>query len=433
MTGIHYAALQRDLRGALVRYALVQGLAAPFVFLWAVGAGLFLIVWWLPALALGWTAVAAVFGAAMVVGSLRSSDAVARALGFVVERRLPARPISSRRLQTDVQRSQTLFVQVALRVSTIESGQGEDPNLRALVCAAYEMVALLVEAAKVAERAGGAECPLATPVLRELTATSRALELLEAQKGNLERGFTLGLARQAVEVLARMQDGVYVRESVGPGGPAADSWNIDDLRPEPSYEAIPAELRDGFARLRSGFSRLKLEPGQKALRQLADQYSRLLPVLERKKETDPLALAQVPQLAEETLRQGLSVLSDALDLAQAIYSPERERMEREVATLEADIASLRDNEREAARREMKEETLASHLERLEIMKGHELHVEELLHQSGRCEASLDRTRMEIAALKADGSSASVSAVTQALRKTIDQARSVQEEMKRLGL
>ena len=41
-------------------------------------------------------------------------------------------------------------------------------------------------------------------------------------------------------------------------------------------------------------------------------------------------------------------------------------------------------------------------------------------------------RIELAALKADNVDASVNSVTQALQKTITQAKEVQEELKKLG-
>ncbi len=59
-------------------------------------------------------------------------------------------------------------------------------------------------------------------------------------------------------------------------------------------------------------------------------------------------------------------------------------------------------------------------------------VEELLHQANRCEASLGKTRIELAALKADASEIGVSAIIETLSKTIDRAREVQEELKQMG-
>jgi hypothetical protein len=161
--------------------------------------------------------------------------------------------------------------------------------------------------------------------------------------------------------------------------------------------------------------------------------ARLQPLLERRKDTDPLAVEQVPQLAEETLRQGVSVLVDALELAQAVQSTERERLRLEVRELEAEIAAIEGNEREAARVVLKKDTLASHRERLEIMDQNGIKVEELLHQGERCEASLGRARMDLAAMKVENAATGLTSVTETLRRTIEQARSVQQELRALGL
>ena len=76
--------------------------------------------------------------------------------------------------------------------------------------------------------------------------------------------------------------------------------------------------------------------------------------------------------------------------------------------------------------------MASHKERLDMIKQQELRVDKLLYQCDRCEASLHRTRIELASLKTESSETSVSAVTETLQRTINQAKEVQEELKRLG-
>ena len=191
----------------------------------------------------------------------------------------------------------------------------------------------------------------------------------------------------------------------------------------------PEEMRKA---LKKGFSRVNSDAGLTVLQELVREYEQLLPVLDRRKETDPLSVAHIPSLVEGTYRQGRSVLEDALELTQAIYLPDAERLEAEVARLELEIETLSGDETQGARVKMREEMLASHRELLDMIEKEQLRVDELLHQSHRCEASLRRTRIELAALRADSSGTSVNAVTETLKKTIKQARGVQEEMKRLG-
>jgi len=193
-----------------------------------------------------------------------------------------------------------------------------------------------------------------------------------------------------------------------------------------------AELEQLLVDLDTGFSSVKSAEGLKATRELIYEYEQLQPVLDREKETDPLSVAHIPGLAEGTYRQGLSVLADVLELQRVTHSPDRERLETKTAELEEEIESSRGDETQAEQLGIKEATIASHKERLDMMKELDLRAEKLLYQCERCEASLHRTRIELASLRAEGSETSVSAVTETLEKTINQAREVQEELRRLG-
>ena len=181
-----------------------------------------------------------------------------------------------------------------------------------------------------------------------------------------------------------------------------------------------------------GFSRVNSAEGLKALQELVDEYEQLQPALARGRETDPMAVAHIPGLAEETYRQGLGVLSGCVDLMREIKSPNNEKLRAEVVELEAQIRSLQGDEAQADRLRILEATMASHKGRLDLIDGQQLRVDGLLHQSDSCEASLHRTRIELAALKADNVEASVSTVTDALQRTINQAKEVQEELRKLG-
>ncbi len=192
------------------------------------------------------------------------------------------------------------------------------------------------------------------------------------------------------------------------------------------------DLEQSREDLQTGFSRVNSVEGLKALQELVHEYEQLQPVLGRGKETDPLAIAHIPALAEETYRRGLSVLAGCVDLMREIHSPNNEKLGEEAGELEREIEALKSDETQAERLKILETTLASHKERLDLVKEQRLRVDGLLQQSDSCEASLHRTRIELAALKADNVDASVNSVTQALQKTITQAKEVQEELKKLG-
>jgi hypothetical protein len=95
------------------------------------------------------------------------------------------------------------------------------------------------------------------------------------------------------------------------------------------------------------------------------------------------------------------------------------------------LAALPSEDEAFGPRHLREERLQSHGERLRDIRDKEFRLDELLHQCGRCEASLDRTRAEVASLKGESSELMVTAVTDTLRRTVDLARGVQSELKRL--
>ena len=192
------------------------------------------------------------------------------------------------------------------------------------------------------------------------------------------------------------------------------------------------ELQRLREEIQTGFSRVNSVEGLKALQELVHEYEQLQPVLDRGRETDPMAVAHVPGLAEETYRQGLGVLVGCLDLMRETRSPNNKKLEAEVGEVETEIESMKGDETQGERLRILEATVASHKERLDLIKQQELRVDGLLHQSDSCEASLHRTRIELAALRADNVDASISTVTDTLERTINQAKEVREELRRLG-
>ena len=193
-----------------------------------------------------------------------------------------------------------------------------------------------------------------------------------------------------------------------------------------------AEVRQRREALQAGFSGIGSAEGLKALTELANEYEELEPALGHQRDTDPLSMSIVPSLAEETYRQGLSVRSDALELMRASNTPGAERLEREIAELEGEAEALKGDQSQVERLRIREDTLASHRQRLEMLGRLQLRVDQLLYQAYRCEASLHCTRIELAAIRTGSSETSVDSVTETLRRTIRRAKEVQDELRRLG-
>ena len=207
---------------------------------------------------------------------------------------------------------------------------------------------------------------------------------------------------------------------------------ITELRDRAQRAKEKADMKQLREATQSGLSKINSSKGLKAMEELVYEYKELQHVLDHKKETDPLSFAHIPILAEETYRQGLSVLADVLEIAYVIHSSDKERLGKEKEKLEREIESLEADRTQEALVRIKKATVVSHKERLDMIKQQELRVDKLLYQCDRCEASLHRTRIELASLKTESSETSVSAVTETLQKTINQAKEVQEELKRLG-
>jgi hypothetical protein len=184
--------------------------------------------------------------------------------------------------------------------------------------------------------------------------------------------------------------------------------------------------------VQTGFSQIHFAEGLWALKGLVYEHEQLRHVLERKVDIGLLSTAHLSDLAEETYRQGLRVLADVLAIDQVILSSDKERLEEAIAALEREIRALEESDAEGSLAKIKRATMASHRERFDMIGRQELRVGKLLYQCDRCEASLHRTRIELAALKRESSEMSISAVTETLQATICQAREVQEELRKLG-
>ncbi len=193
-----------------------------------------------------------------------------------------------------------------------------------------------------------------------------------------------------------------------------------------------AELERLRGKLEQGFPSLEFPKGNRALQGLEEEYSKLRLVLEDRQEATPLSIVSLPALAGETYNRGLSVLSDALELMIAIHSPDRKRLEEEIEELQREAESSRGDESQRVLTLIREDTLASHRQRLAMLDQLQLRIDQLLHLAGRCEASLHRTRIELAAIRAGSLEDSIDSAVEALQETVRRAQEVQEELRRLG-
>ena len=204
------------------------------------------------------------------------------------------------------------------------------------------------------------------------------------------------------------------------------------LQDQIQTEKNDADIKHLIAAVRTGFKKTNTTDGLNALIDLVHEYQKILQVVEYKKEIDPLALVHIPTLVEETFSQGLSVLSDALELSKIIHQSDRCNLEKKLNATEKEIKSLHLHEAQSPLLEIKKASAESYKERLKMIDQQALRYSVLLYQCTRCETSLHKTRVELTVLKTENSERRISAVNETLRVTIKQAQEIQEEFKRLS-
>ena len=184
--------------------------------------------------------------------------------------------------------------------------------------------------------------------------------------------------------------------------------------------------------LKLGFAAAQSTDGAQALERLTAEYHQLEPTLARDAGVS-FATLQVPGLATEAYRRGLSVLVDGLELTTTANSPGPDRLKAEMATLERELAELERAGGAQQRLALRRQALESHRERLRMLDDLQIRLDQLFHQARQCEAALHRTRINLAALRLNADSGpSVESAVRALQRTIEQARTVQDEVRRLG-
>jgi len=173
-----------------------------------------------------------------------------------------------------------------------------------------------------------------------------------------------------------------------------------------------------------------------SLVQLISEYEQLQTALSQQRATDPLSTSLIPGMAEETCRRGLGVLSDALELMQIFQTPGRTsvrfKLEKQIAGLVKDIQALKSNPDQVEIIKVKKESLIFCKKRLDMLNQLQLHIEQLLYHAQRCEAALQTTRVELAAVRAGSSKSSVDSVIEVLQERINQVKEVQDELTKMG-
>ena len=207
---------------------------------------------------------------------------------------------------------------------------------------------------------------------------------------------------------------------------------LADLQEEERKELVTTDLVTKKTKLESGFGQISCEEGLKELRELTNEYRELLEFLSRGTESRLISNDQIFGLASETYGQGLNMLSCALESLRVIRSAGIEGLAEEIADIEKEIERLRRQGPGQARMiTIKEETLASHKERIAKAKELELNAARFFSQSDKCEAVLQQTRLDLNMLGVDESEEKAKQVTERLQRIIEFAKGVEQELRRV--
>ncbi len=394
-----YSELDRDMRSERMRLTLWRGPVVPLASIGIPGAAFLALVLSEPLLAIVAAAADFLIAVLYVGTTLPSAQTFVSALRALLDKRLPASQILGAQAQAAFERTAEQFIAVAVRARSLDKKHGPSDLLHRALAAAFGMMAMQYEAA-VRDGTFAGNGDIAGEVLREMEAMARLLDVMDDAPSSERAALELQIAREAEAALAR----VSITES----------------------QRIQRELQKEF-------TRLKEENGLKALRQLAAQYDLLQPLLDQKKDSDPIALAQAPTMVQQTFQEGLGALSGALTLAQAIQDTNAEDLKAELKEAEREIASLEGDPLKTERRRMAEDRRQRRLELLDHLEKQQLGFARLLDGCDKCKLALSLTRLDLADIQARRSEQYAGTVIERLKAAIAQAKAVQEEMNNLGL
>ena len=185
--------------------------------------------------------------------------------------------------------------------------------------------------------------------------------------------------------------------------------------------------------MRAGFTEKGSAEGVKVVDRLVTEFEQIEQLTRTWPQSSLVSISQIRALTEQTFQQGLNVLNSLLYLLPTADSSDREGLATDIQALEQEMENLKENGTDAAWLEIRNSRLSALRRQLELMSGQDLQAEEVLLKANLIEGALSRTRIELAALRAESAEGSQNAVSEALQRTIDQAKEVLDEMRTLGL
>jgi len=162
--------------------------------------------------------------------------------------------------------------------------------------------------------------------------------------------------------------------------------------------------------------------GVQQVRELRQAYGQLRAFLEERLAQDRghgLQLRRLLVLAEDTFREGVAILRQGLNLVRALASVDRDGLERELATWQA----------EGGQSSTRITRIAAHEERLALCAEQEEAIERLLAESEILEAALQKTYLEAAKLESPEALFARGRTASELERAVEAARRVEDRLR----
>src|SRR5439155_12771550 len=128
-----YEALQREIARRMLSYTFIRGQGGPLALLWALGVGVFVVIWPLPEFAALWTLAWLVFAALIVRDYLRSPRARAAVSRDFLATRFPNDRISEARHRDAIRQSVDVFHELLAKLAEIKRSPRLDEEVIDLV------------------------------------------------------------------------------------------------------------------------------------------------------------------------------------------------------------------------------------------------------------------------------------------------------------
>jgi hypothetical protein len=162
--------------------------------------------------------------------------------------------------------------------------------------------------------------------------------------------------------------------------------------------------------------------GIQQVRELRQAYGQLRAFLEERLAEDGghgLQLRRLLVLAEDTFREGVIILRQALNLVRSLASVDREGIARELAAWQA----------EGNQSSTRITRIAAHEERLSLCAEQEEAIERLLAESETLEAALQKTTLEAAKLESPEALFARGRTASELERAVEAARRVEDRLR----